>query len=619
MAGGLGYWLAALTACGNAGSGTGPVDGSGTACDTETPPATTGGSHGPPFEFAEGADETGGDDGGTGVLPPAMGDPTGWQYNSQYGIYYRGTTEDERSDNRWHEGSLLVVDADFLADALSGTTRVDLHVPLALAPGDTPTSTLAVERIFIEKRRTSSQAPLYSAEGSSVTVRRPVFYSYFPYEATQSEPGNAIVHLVAEQGRGFYGTVGLEDRRVAVRGPFVETTDVTRIDIDPPVGDEVILVETSIVEEPWFFVQVPAEPTDLTAAAGQAAAPVTVDGLVTEPWTSNAGASGRTLQCADGLDNDPDERADNCDYDCLPHPDYGGNDIDHVRAYEYGKSLAMLPDTSFCTCAPLPCAATLMQVGEGAAYLLNALQPPPSMDYTLDTKAPPIRVLMLAELVHGDGCDAAYSCDASGMGCEADYPFDGANGDPSDMRPLAWEGVTLAATEIANEEDVHPVSLVGVVASSISTSDAGVGGYDPVNGFLNLGAAVIRFDFDDDDQDTDLDVAFNANRLAHELGHCFGLRHDDAIATAAGSNFATLGFMNDPPGPLPILGGNESGTEFIEDKTNWEIWATLPWDPGFPRAGGFGHTGCNDHADCQTPEFPNMVCVGSGEETFCNF
>lgn len=67
-AGALAPWLVAFTACGNAGTGTGPVDGSGTACDTETPPATSGGSHGPPFEFAdEGADETGG--GGMTVEP----------------------------------------------------------------------------------------------------------------------------------------------------------------------------------------------------------------------------------------------------------------------------------------------------------------------------------------------------------------------------------------------------------------------------------------------------------------------------------------------------------------------------------------------------------------------
>lgn len=59
-----------MLACGDFGSGTGPVSGSGaTACDTDAPMATSGGDHGPPFEFASGADETGVDDGGTGVLP----------------------------------------------------------------------------------------------------------------------------------------------------------------------------------------------------------------------------------------------------------------------------------------------------------------------------------------------------------------------------------------------------------------------------------------------------------------------------------------------------------------------------------------------------------------------
>jgi hypothetical protein len=476
-----------------------------------------------------------------------------------------------------------------------------------------------VESIVIEKRRTSNQAPLYSAEGSSVTIRRPVFYTYFPYQATQSAPGDAIVHLVAEDMRGFYGTVGLEDRRVAIRGPFVETAGVTLIDIDPPVGDEVILVETSIVENPWFFVQLPEHPTDITVAE-QAVAPESIDELTASPWTSEAGASGRALQCADGLDNDPDDLADNCDYDCLPHPDYGGGDIDHVRAYEYTKNLAMIPDTSFCTCAPLSCAATLMQVGEGAAYLLNALEPPSSMAYSLDTRAPPLRVRMLAELIHENGCDAAYTCDVSGMGCESGYPFAASNGNPDDMRSAAWEGVTLAATEIANEDDVHPVSLVGVVISANATSDAGLGGFDPLNGFYKLGAAVIQYDFDDDEMDDEMDVAFNAQHLAHELGHCFGLRHDDAFATSAGSLFSSNSFMHAQfPGSAPILGGTESGDVFIPFMTNWEIWATFPWSPTFPRASGFGHTGCSNNAECQTPEFPSMVCGGTGNETFCAF
>lgn len=232
---------------------------------------------------------------------------------------------------------------------------------------------------------------------------------------------------------------------------------------------------------------------------------------------------------------------------------------------------AMMPDTSFCTCAPLSCAATLMQVGEGAAFLLNALEPPPSMAYSLDTRAPPIRVRMLAELIHGGGCDAANACDANttGSGCEVDYPFETTGGNLSSMRSAAWEGVTLAATEISSEQDVHPVSLVGVVASTNSTSNRGVGGFDPVNGFDSLGAAVIHFDSDPDSQDDEMDVGLNAQRLAHELGHCFGLQHDDAIATPAGYVAPTNGFMHGEfPGPVPILGGNESGTDFLPGTSN---------------------------------------------------
>jgi len=155
-----------------------------------------------------------------------------------------------------------------------------------------------------------------------------------------------------------------------------------------------------------------------------------------------------------------------------------------------------------------------------------------------------------------------------------------------------------------------------VVASTNATSNAGVGGYDPLIGVPSLGAAVIQFNYDLDTTDLEKDIAFNTQRLAHELGHCFGLRHDDAFGVPAGSltGSAIRGFMDVPPGPIPILGGEESGTEFIENTTNWEIWATLPWLPTFPRASGFGRTPCVTDADCAVPGFsatctPDGVCV----------
>lgn len=161
------------------------------------------------------------------------------------------------------------------------------------------------------------------------------------------------------------------------------------------------------------------------------------------------------------------------------------------------------------------------------------------------------------------------------------------------------------------------MSLVGVIASTNATTDSGVGGFDPVNGIDALGAAVIQFNYDDDDTDFEKDVAFNSQRLAHELGHCFGLRHDDASAVQAGSmtGQSLPSFMDLPPGPIPILGGTESGTVFIENMSNWKIWATQPWSPVHPRASGFGWTPCIIDADCATQGFPTIICTQSG---ICN-
>jgi hypothetical protein len=227
------------------------------------------------------------------------------------------------------------------------------------------------------------------------------------------------------------------------------------------------------------------------------------------------------------------------------------------------------------------------------------------------------------EFIHTGGCAAAENCDTNdtGIGCPAGYPFATTAGDLIAMRPAAWAAVDLAAARIsASSDDLHPVSLVGVLAATNNSSDSGVGGYDPLYGFHSLGSAVLHYDSDVGTLDEE--VAFNGQRLAHEIGHCLGLRHDDATALTP-NEITSTSFMHPQfPGPLPILGGNQSGEVFILDAfgnplPNWEIWATRPWSPMHPRASGFGHTGCTDDIDCQTSEFPNLVCGGSVGEELC--
>lgn len=590
---------------------------------------TTGGDHGPPFVPASSADdESGGDDGGTGVLPQEDDDPTGWEYDSASGIYYRRTTENEREKNRWIEGSLLVVDSAFLSDALSAETYPTLAFPLALGRGETPSDTLDIVSVDLELRRESELAAVVSMVGgssgtSTATVSRPKFLTYFPYDAapTDPAPNDALARIVVEKGKGLSGTVGLEDRRVVVRGPFIETSNVTVLDIDPPVGDDVLLVDTSILDDPWFFAGVPARPSDFTFSE-QARAGTSTD--ISSGTRPALGDDGRAAQCADGLDNDPDGAADNCDYDCVAHPDYGGNNFDHVRGFEYTKNIGVMSDITLCSCAPEACGAMVFDVAEHAAGLLNALNPPanPSV-YSLDTKAPPLRVRLYYAPKHSGGCGAAEACDANtdGAGCPSDYVFRTAGGDLDVLRTLAWEGVDAAATAIeASPVDLHPVSLAGVIAAVNSTSDGGESGYDVNSGFYNLGAAAIHYNVDNDDEDILKDVGFNGQRLAHEFGHCFGLRHDDAVAVQPvqpGSVIHLNGFMHVCPGPVPILGGTPSGTVFIDNKSNWEIWATEPWSPVFPRPSGFSHTGCTEHAECQSAGFPGLVCAGEGMKKFC--
>ncbi len=283
----------------------------------------------------------------------------------------------------------------------------------------------------------------------------------------------------------------------------------------------------------------------------------------------------------------------------------------------------MVSDMSLCTCNPMMCAAMLVDVGEAATQLLNQLVPPPSTEYTLDTRAPPLRIRLVDEPVHRDGCAAAEACDLNDdcAGCPPNCPFAETQGDLSSMRSAGWDAVDLAAAKISSSpEDLHPVSLVGVLAATNNSTDAGVRGYDPLNGFHNLGSAVLHYDSDVGVYDEE--VGFNGLRLAHEFGHRFGLRHDDAQAqTPVG--LTSNSFMHPEfQGSVPILGRTPSGEIYIEDGMggavpNWEIWATRPWSPTHPRASGFGHTECNVPADGQTPEFPNLTCGGSPGQKIC--
>jgi hypothetical protein len=55
-------------------------------------------------------------------------------------------------------------------------------------------------------------------------------------------------------------------------------------------------------------------------------------------------------ECNDGIDNDGDGHSDTCDWNCLPHADFGANEFPETASrVENGKTYAMMGGGSICT------------------------------------------------------------------------------------------------------------------------------------------------------------------------------------------------------------------------------------------------------------------------------
>jgi hypothetical protein len=580
-------------------------------CTDAVPQPTSGGTWGPPWEPLMLPDHNEKLDVQSG---PPPGDPLDWVLDTTTNTYYRGSTEDEREINGWVHHTLLVIPPLAPITGLaSGDLDVELDIPLAAPPTEEQRD-LAFVNLALERRAQHDWIPFTKiinyARGSGVVTEYPTMNFYLPEGLDWDTVDDTVVRVFASD-KGAVELNGVTyDRTFRFFGPFDRRRATVWLEIPPPGRNTNFFILQTRFESPVSFL-LPSSSGGPAGGPGFQGAYLTLDDTQIpveltaeyEPSTILAG------QCADGLDNDSDDYADECDYSCLPHPDYQGTTIEHVAQLEHSKDFGMIGDAVFCTSEADNDVwqTTLMDTAAGAAQMLNWVEAP---DAT--TRVPPIRFVMAGCFMF-DNVDTAENCHLMGN-CPvgANYPFAGVGhkwGDsyastPDSYFEKNWEAVDAISKEILDPEDVRPLHMTVTVTEFANEDNLFVGGqaYAGDDRSRRGGAIVLA-------PDSLAGPATVGMRVAHELGHAIGFAHDDV------EMFGYQGFMHETGGGGPFVDWDApslvpSGpTTYF---TQGEVWTQIAISDGSPRPPGFGYVGCTENPDSCKTGHASLSCVDGG-------
>lgn len=515
---------------------------------------------------------------------PGLSGWPGWHAAEDLDGFYRMATLEEIKRHQWAEGTMVVATAIEAMSTFSGHAWISIPSwsrgegawrQVDGAVSFQRQSLAEVQQLALGHFVEHAQV----GEGSRVGADRPVF-TLFGLE-TPLRRGELLL-----QDGGQFSAL-FEDAHGIVRATHPH--DGKRLDLPAPPGFGVT-------------VFMPAE------------LGVTRDPL--EPYACENGiceAPDDPLdECNDGIDNDDDGVADACDWNCLPHADFGADAFPLASSrVENGKSHAVMGGGSICTLLGETWMVEFATMALKASTLLSEVRP------EVDD---PVRFRVFSCWVFEDkkaldscqygpyevvGEDVDYLPPVCPVGMK-DYPYGPTDTDQLsdvDQANLLFEEATVRAwrdVEIGTlalgvaGEPVHGVAFVTSDELQTCRQDtwplcspvAGLAYLSPNSPVEGLGSCVV----------TDANSSIWLT-LAHEIGHTLGLRHD----------LSPGGFMNATGGSLPILGVVEDDPN-VDNNTRWEL--AFESKSSLPRSSGWAHSGCWDDDECAPLGKPGWSCNG---------
>jgi len=395
-------------------------------------------------------------------------DPTQWNYDGTGdGIYYRSPTSKEMSEYRWTVDHLLVIfeDDEFIDDVVSAEASTRLTLPIHDNDQGRPQIGLEVSTIALTRQYSHSAIPyLETTVGTSGIVGHrtlfPTVSMYLPTSIAWDAIPDRVAAVTSSSRGGISVHGGSELDRFWIRGPFSDG-DIYTLELAPPIAGK-------------FFIQRTVHDTlsaslTLGKPLANSIAPLIAQVRTADSFTSAphiVASQIRFGQCNDSLDNDHDTTADNCDYNCVVHKDFGGSIHDYEMHFEYSKDYAITGDLKFCIKHPSP-ETEIDLIAAAASSILNNVQPTGA--YALPVRAPPFRMPMRGcfEWAGADNADIdACHDDATNCPPGLDYPFGGTLTSALSLYSRAWDA--LEANIVGKSPDgIRPVHIAVVLTARL--------------------------------------------------------------------------------------------------------------------------------------------------------
>ena len=528
----------------------------------------------------------------SGSIRPGLTSIDGWHRAEGLDGVYRWSTVEENRRFRWPDNTLVVASPFAPLDTEPNGPRAAISMPtwskdLGRWIID-HRGTIKFHRWSVSKVQTLALGHFvehrHALRGSGAVVRRPTFDVY----------GNWL-----PVGEGRIQVLHASTDALLVR----VSTNQGPVQATYPHGSKQLDIQA-----PDDYVVTVVSPHDGDVARDPLTPYVCQDGICEDP-------NDPLDECNDGIDNDGDGHADTCDWNCLPHADFGADEFPEAASrVENGKTYAMMGGGSICTQLGDTWTVEFADMALQASELLGNIRP------DVDD---PVRFRVFSCWVFEDQ-DAFDLCQYGSFEVVDDevinsppicppgmenYPYQPTETDQLDAADQAnllfeeawgsaWVDLELNTQVLGTlGEPVSGVAFLTTDTLQTCLEDewpacapvAGLAYLSPDAAIYRLGAAVV----------TNYNP-YDWHTLAHEVGHTLGLVHDTAVG----------GFMNDKydGGYMPLLGQGQDN-ELIDNNAKWEV--AFETKGARPRSSGWAHTGCSGFAECAPLGKPGWSCNGS--------